>query len=88
MTENQKVTKSPIINTKLTGQNDSSPTPVGIWDKKVKSIIKIQKYAIKLFNKDLAKLHYSKDRLRYFKLADLTRLEMWFRIELEKSGKL
>ena len=87
MTENQQVKICPIINTKLTGQDVSSPTPGGVWEKKVKTIISIQKKAIKFFNKDLAKLHYSKERLRYLTIADLTRLDMWFKIELEKSGK-
>ena len=88
MIEKQVNKKCPIINTKLTGQNATSPTPGGLWEKKKKSIVKIQKYAIKLFNEDLARLHYSKDRLRYFKLTDLIRLEMWFKIELEKCGRI
>lgn len=87
MTENENVTICPIINTKLTGQNNTSPTLGGVWEKKVKTIVSIQKKAIKFFNKDLAKLHYSKERLRYLTLADLIRLDMWFKIELEKSGK-
>jgi hypothetical protein len=87
MTENQEVKSCPIINTKLTRQDDTSPTLEGVWEKKVKSIINIQKLAIRFFNKDLAKLHYSKDRLRYLTMGDLYRLEAWFRKEIEISGK-
>lgn len=87
MTGNQEVKECPIINNKLTRQDDTSPTPVGVWEKKKKAIIKIQKYAIKFFNKDLAKKHYAKERLKYFTVAELSKLEIWFKIELEKSGK-
>ncbi len=87
MTENQEVKKCPIINIKLIRQDDASPTPGGVWEKKVKSIIRIQKLAIKFFNRELAELHYSKDRLRYLTLGDLYRLEAWFKKEIEISGK-
>lgn len=59
----------------------------GVWEKKKKSIIKIQKYAIKFFNRDLAEKHYAKERLKYFTIEELNRLEFWFKIELEKCGK-
>jgi hypothetical protein len=87
MAENQEVKKCPIINNKLTRHNDTSPTLGGVWEKKKKSIIKIQKYAIRFFNKDLAKKHYAKERLKYFTIEELRRLEFWFKIELEKSGR-
>ena len=49
MTENENITICPIINTKLTGQDDTSPTLGGVWEKKVKTIVSIQKKAIKFF---------------------------------------
>lgn len=79
--------KSPIINIKLTGRNDTSPTLGGIAEKKLKVIVNIQKRAIKLFNRDIAKLHYNKNRLMKHTLSELIRLQIWFKIELEKSGK-
>lgn len=87
VTENQGVKSCPIINIKLIRQDDTSPTLGGIAEKKLKVIINIQKRAIKLFNEEICKLHYNKERLMRHTLGELIRLQVWFSVELEKSGK-
>ena len=87
VSENQRVTNCPIINTKLTRQNDSSPTLGGLAEKKLKLIINIQKRALKMYNEAVCRKYYNKDRLIKFTLSELIRLQVWFTIELEKCGK-
>ena len=86
MAENQGIKKSPIINIKLSRQN-STPLLEGLAEKKLKVICNIQRRAIKLFNEDIARLHYNKKRLLRHTLNELIRLQIWFKVELEKSGK-
>jgi hypothetical protein len=86
MVDNQKVKNCLIINNKLTRQN-STPLLEGLAEKKLKVICNIQRRAIKLFNEDIARLHYNKNRLLKHTLNELIRLQIWFKVELEKSGK-
>jgi len=86
VTEKQIVKKCLIINNKLTRQDDT-PLLEGLAEKKLKVIVNIQKRAIKLFNENITRLHYNKKRLLKHTLSELIRLQIWFKIELEKSGK-
>jgi hypothetical protein len=46
---------------------------------KINIIQDVQNLASKLFNKEVAKMHYSKDRLNGFTMNQLLDLERWFK---------
>jgi hypothetical protein len=49
----------------------------------LENIIKdVQHLSRKIFNKEVAKMHYSKDRLNGFTMDQLLELERWFKKEL------
>ena len=49
----------------------------------MESIIKdVQHLSRKIFNKEVAKMHYSKDRLNGFTMNQLLDLEKWFKREI------
>ena len=50
---------------------------------KMENIIKdVQHLSRKMFNKEVAKMHYSKDRLNGFTMNQLLDLEKWFKREI------
>jgi hypothetical protein len=59
----------------------------GLAEKKLKLIINIQKRALKFYNEEVCKKYYNKERLIKFTVSELIRLQVWFTVELEKSGK-
>ena len=49
----------------------------------IENIIKdVQHLSRKMFNKEVAKMHYSKDRLNGFTMNQLLELERWFKKEV------
>ena len=49
----------------------------------IENIIKdVQHLSRKIFNKEVAKMHYSKDRLNGFTMNQLLDLERWFKREI------
>ena len=49
----------------------------------MENIIKdVQHLSRKMFNKEVAKMHYSKDRLNGFTMNQLLDLEKWFKREI------
>tara|TARA_R110000751_G_scaffold300051_1_gene411621 strand:+ start:299 stop:481 length:183 start_codon:yes stop_codon:yes gene_type:complete len=49
----------------------------------MENIIKdVQHLSRKIFNKEVAKMHYSKDRLNGFTMNQLLDLEKWFKREI------
>ena len=49
----------------------------------IENIIKdVQHLSRKIFNKEVAKMHYSKDRLNGFTMNQLLDLERWFKKEI------
>ena len=49
----------------------------------LENIIKdVQHLSRKMFNKEVAKMHYSKDRLNGFTMNQLLELERWFKREI------
>ena len=49
----------------------------------LENIIKdVQHLSRKIFNKEVAKMHYSKDRLNGFTMNQLLELERWFKKEI------
>jgi hypothetical protein len=49
----------------------------------IENIIKdVQHLSRKIFNKEVAKMHYSKDRLNGFTMNQLLDLEKWFKREI------
>ncbi len=49
----------------------------------LENIIKdVQHLSRKIFNKEVAKMHYSKDRLNGFTMNQLLDLEKWFKREI------
>tara|TARA_R110002050_G_scaffold81826_1_gene175134 strand:+ start:588 stop:776 length:189 start_codon:yes stop_codon:yes gene_type:complete len=49
----------------------------------IENIIKdVQHLSRKMFNKEVAKMHYSKDRLNGFTMNQLLDLEKWFKREI------
>jgi hypothetical protein len=49
----------------------------------IENIIKdVQHLSRKIFNKEVAKMHYSKDRLNGFTMNQLLDLERWFKREV------
>jgi hypothetical protein len=49
----------------------------------LENIIKdVQHLSRKIFNKEVAKMHYSKDRLNGFTMNQLLDLERWFKREI------
>jgi len=50
-------------------------------------IIKIQKKAIRLFNKEVVKMHYAEKRIGQHSTENLERLDDYFTKELKKCGE-
>ena len=49
----------------------------------IENIIRnVQHLSRKMFNKEVAKMHYSKDRLKGFTMDQLLELERWFKKEV------
>ena len=51
---------------------------------KISLIQDIRKQAIKIFNKDVVKMHYANERLMRHKSTELLNLLVWFNKEIEK----
>ena len=51
---------------------------------KISLIQDIRKQAIKIFNKDVVKMHYANERLMKHKSTELLNLLVWFNKEIEK----
>ena len=55
----------------------------------IENIIKdVQHLSRKIFNKEVAKMHYSKDRLNGFTMNQLLDLERWFKKEILIKNKI
>ncbi len=78
----------------LTGRNGSdnrqfvTPLPDRVKGDKETIIIEIQKNAMKLFSKEIAKMHYAKKRIGVHTKDNLRKLNEWFEKELKKCGRL
>ncbi len=62
-------------------------TPPLLAENKEKLIIKIQQKAIRLFNKEVVRLHYAKKRIGQHSTENLERLDDYFDKELKKCGE-